>query len=98
MRDQHIDVAVVVEVRGGDTHAIATRAETRLLGDVVEPQSTHGRHVTEETGTALAAPDIPPSKNHPLQHEEVQLAVAVVVEQADARADDLGKIELAAHP
>ena len=92
--DVEVGVAVVVVVAGCRTHVPAASREPRALRDISEAQRV--------TGAAGRGPELvakQPARGaragRPLWKEHVEIAVAVVIEQGHAGADDLGQPEVA---
>ena len=105
-----IEVAVVVVVAGHDTHVVRGRPEACALRDVGESQEPRAVGADLEVVAVEAAGErqrmlglehrvLEPIslEQRALAEVDVEIAVAVVVEDRDAPAQHLGEVELAHH-
>ena len=91
-RDVEVGVAVVVVVADGHAHAEERLVEPGLLGHVLEVPLA----VVAIEGLGRRRLDLVAGPVRRVDEEEVLVAVAVVVEERDARAHRLGQELLAA--
>ena len=93
--------AVVVEVARRDAHAIRPQANPALGSDIREPDRVRAVGVRDGivSEQSVASPLGRPvgSQQVPLRDVDVEVAVVVVVEEADARRHDLRVVEAARH-
>ena len=95
--EEHVEVAVVVDVAGGDAHAVAGGADPRFGSGIDEAQAAAARLVAVQP-IAGKVFGLRAALDRPALHQpDVLPAIPVEVEEAQARAHDLDEPGLADH-